>query len=118
MRTLYFTGTTPDGKLLLGGVFKMQDEVGFPLDASFEECRRKGYAIDWLEALSDCWLNSCEKFDSFCNQAQSLTGNNLKDMFSSYGAMTLRKFPKMRSTPNPIDTVCRYTLAKKKLYSA
>ena len=113
---LYITATTPDGKIMLGGIFKMQDQVGFPIDASFEECKSQRFLIDWLEALADCWLNDCLKFDSFVRQASSLSGVDLNRKFQETGAVILAKFPKMRRVENPIDAVCRYILRKKKLH--
>lgn len=117
MSPLYITGKTSEGILLLGGVFRLQDGHGFPLDASFEECKRTGKVIDWLEALSDCWLNSPSKFDSFLRQAELLTGSNLGERFAWNGSLVLSRFPKMITTRNPIDTVCRYVMAKKRRFS-
>ena len=112
---IYVTSVT-DGKLMLGGLFKMQDQVGFPIDASFEECKSRGCLIDWLEALCDCWVSDCMKFDSFVRQSTNLSGIDLSDKFKDAGAVVLALFPKMKNTPNPIDTVCRYILQKKKLH--
>lgn len=79
---LYFTGKTPDGKLLLGGVFRMHDQEGFPIEASFEECQRKGWQVDWAEALADCWLNDPMKMDNFVGQAALLGVAGLGDKFA------------------------------------
>lgn len=116
MNPIYFTGVTPGGAELVGGVFALQDEHGFPVDASFDECKRRQWEVDWLEALSDCWLNSPLKFESFARQAEALSGVRLMEMFQGYGENILSTFPKMRSTPVPVNTVCRYTLSKKRLH--
>ena len=112
---LYVTGSA-DGKLILGGMFQMHDRIGFPVDCCIDEARDRGFLIDWLEALADCWLNDCLKFDSFVRQAgladPSLAG--LAGRFATLGSLILARFPKMRHTSNPIDTVCRYILAKKR----
>lgn len=114
---LYITAVCGQSdQIMLGGIFQMQDRVGFPLDASYEECKQRGYLIDWLEALCDCWLNDCLKFDSFVRQASSITGENLETRFSEAGAVVLAKFPKMRHTTNPVNTACRYILSRKRLY--
>ena len=93
----------------------MQDEVGFPLDASLHECRSHGILIDWLEALCDCWLNDCLKFDSFLRQAALLVPEaDLKNQFSRAGARVLALFPKMKQCANPVDVACRYIMARKR----
>lgn len=51
--TLYFTGCTPDRVLLMGGIWKLWEQEGFPLEMSFLVCRDKGMAVDWLEAMAD-----------------------------------------------------------------
>lgn len=113
---LYVTGLTTDGSksFLIGGIFKMQDQVGFPVDAAYDICRENNLKIDWLESLCDCWLNDCLKFDSFVRQARLLTGIDFEDRFKSVGATVLAMFPKMNQTQNPVDTVCRYILARKR----
>lgn len=106
---IYITGISPTGALLLGGMFRMQDEVGFPIDASFEECKRHGFKIDWLEALCDCWINDCLKYDSFVRQAEMITGENLHEHFTKAGSATLSKYPAGAS----VDDACRAILAEK-----
>lgn len=113
-KPLYVTAIGADGKFMLGGIFRMQDEVGFPLDASFEEIKSLGFHIDWLEALCDCWLNDCLKFDSFVRQAENCTGANLLDKFKTAGAVVVAMFPKIKAQQNPVDVACRYILAKKR----
>ena len=113
---LYITAICPKTKqFMLGGIFKMQDQIGFPIDASFEECKAHGYVIDWLEALADCWLNDCLKFDSFVRQANNLTGINLEEKFKQTGALVIVLFPKIKKSTNPVDIACKYILARKKL---
>jgi hypothetical protein len=114
VKPLYVTGVEPlKQRLMLGGIFKMHDQVGYPIDCCIEEAKERGFDIDWLEALCDCWLNDCLKFDSFCRQIESQTNLQLKTKFSMTGACVLAKFPKMKNTNNPINTVCKYIMAKK-----
>lgn len=115
---LYITASGPNGAPMLGGVFRMHDQHGFGAADCFAECQIRGFKIDWLEALADCWLNDCLKFDAFERAASSCANVNLASKFSQIGAAILAMFPKMRQTPNPVDTVCRYILAKKKLRCA
>lgn len=94
----------------------MHDRHGFPVDCSVEELKRyEGHQIDWLEALSDCWLNDCLKYDSFVRQASNSTNNDgLHAMWADTMMITLNMFPKMLNTFNPIDTACRYWLSRKR----
>ena len=50
---IYTTGCTPDGTPLIGGVWTLRDQEGFPLEMSHLVCRDKGWAIDWMEAMAD-----------------------------------------------------------------
>lgn len=53
---IYSTGCTPDGKILVGGVWKLWEQEGFPLEMSHLVCRDRGWAVDWLEAMADASL--------------------------------------------------------------
>src|SRR6185295_17450160 len=107
-KPLYITGKTPDGRKLLGGVFRMQDELGFPIDCSLEEAKRHNMLIDWLEAFCDCWLNSPSKFDSFVRQAELCTNANLYFIFGMTVDRFLRKHPKASTRLDSIAIFCRY----------
>jgi hypothetical protein len=50
---LYFTGHTPDGVPLVGGVWTLWAQEGFPLEMSYLVSRGNGWAVDWLEAMAD-----------------------------------------------------------------
>lgn len=110
---LYITGKAPDNKFLLGGIFQMQDRHGFPLDCSFEEAKSRNYQVDWFEALCDCWLNDCLKFNSFVRQAESCTNANLEHQWKTALMETLNRFPKMLQKDMPINIACKYHMAKK-----
>lgn len=114
---LYITGLNiRTGKFLLGGIYRMHDQIGFPIDCSIDECRERGYEIDWIEAMCDCWLNDCLKFDSFLRQVKSQCPNiPLLEMFQQAGATILAMYPKMLSFKNPVDAACKYILRKKQL---
>jgi hypothetical protein len=112
---LYTTGLCKD-TLLVGGVFDLQDQSGFPIDCSFDLCKEKGLVIDWFEALCCCWVNDCLKFDSFLRQAESLQPEaKLGDRFRVAITLLFHYFPKMLQSKNPITTACRYVIAKKRL---
>lgn len=51
----------PDYPVVVQGVFRMQDEVGFPIDASFDLCGERGHEIDWVEALADAGRQNVDK---------------------------------------------------------
>lgn len=50
---IYMTGCTPDGTPLIGGVWTLRDQEGFPLEMSHLVARDKGWLIDWAEAMAD-----------------------------------------------------------------
>lgn len=57
---IYATGCTPDGVTLIGGIWKLWEQEGFPLEMSHLVCRDKGWAVDWLEAMADAsTTNNC-----------------------------------------------------------
>ena len=111
---LYITGVNREGTLMLGGVFQMQDRQGFPLEMSLMECQERGFAVDWLEALCDAWLNDPLKFDSFEREASALAKTDLRKAFQQTGYWIISRYPKIKSSRNPVDIACRYILATKK----
>lgn len=114
---LYITGICPATKqLMLGGIFRMHDQVGYPVDCCIDESRERGFMIDWLEALCACWLNDCLKFPSFARQAELASREplNLHHRFKVAGAVFLGKFPKARKNSDPVNVFCRYILEKKR----
>jgi len=50
---IYCTGISLDGEMLIGGVWTLRDQEGFPLEMAHLVCRDKGWRIDWLEAMAD-----------------------------------------------------------------
>lgn len=52
-KVIYATGQTPDGYVLIGGVWTLWHQHGFPLEMSHLVSRDKGWRIDWLEAMAD-----------------------------------------------------------------
>ena len=50
---IYATDCAPDGTTLVGGVWKLWEQEGFPLEMSHMICRDKGWRVDWLEAMAD-----------------------------------------------------------------
>ena len=50
---VYCTGCTSEGVLLMGGIWTLWHQNGFPLEMSYLVCRDGGWVIDWLEAMAD-----------------------------------------------------------------
>lgn len=113
MNPLYVTGINPEGKLLIGGVFRMKDEYGFPLDCSRDVIKEKGWEIDYLELLCDAWLHDVDGFDSVCRELDMMDGSHV-DQWKLYGAVFLQQHPKSIQRKDSIDVFCRYVMAKKK----
>lgn len=77
MSPLYITGTTRDGIPLMGGIFAMKDQEGFPVDASLHECQHKGLCPDWAEYLADAGRQKQWKFDAAYDELTNLLGQPL-----------------------------------------
>lgn len=107
---LYITGFTIGGEKIIGGIFKMQDQKGFPIDASFEICRENGWVIDWAEALCDCWINDCLKFESFVRQAEMISKTDIETKWKNFAIIVLNHFPEMMKAESPILEACKYIL--------
>lgn len=63
---------TINGGLRLQGVFRMQDQEGFPVDMSYEMAKEKGIEIDWVEALVDAGRQCIFKYDQLLAQIRLL----------------------------------------------
>jgi hypothetical protein len=50
---IYPTGITQTGELLMGGVWKLWNEAGFPIEMSWLFFRDQNWGIDWMEAMAD-----------------------------------------------------------------
>jgi hypothetical protein len=56
----YTTGCTSEGTTLIGGVWTLRDQEGFPLEMAHLIARDRGWAIDWAEAMADASrTNNC-----------------------------------------------------------
>ena len=55
---IYTTGLTPGGLNLVGGIWTLWDQHGFPLEMSHLICRDSGWHVDWIEAMADASLSN------------------------------------------------------------
>lgn len=56
---IYATGCTNLGITLIGGIWKLWEQEGFPLEMSHLVCRENGWAVDWSECMADaCTTNN------------------------------------------------------------
>jgi hypothetical protein len=116
---IYVTGLNPDGKILVGGIFRMKDEQGVPLDFSHDICREKGWVIDYMELLCDAWLNDCLKFDSVVRELEML-GGSCVEIWKQAGSVWISEFLKSSGSlsQNPIDEFCREMLSIKRRFQS
>lgn len=57
---IYLTGISSSGKPLLGGVWTLWEQEGFPLEMSHLICQESGWGVDWFEAMVDASVsNNC-----------------------------------------------------------
>ena len=52
-KVIYVTGYTVEGDPLIGGIWTLHDQEGFPLEMSYIMCRNERWDIDWMEAMAD-----------------------------------------------------------------
>lgn len=55
---LYITGLTEDLHTLIGGVWRMHHQEGFPLELSYITVKQSNFRIDWVEAMADASLDN------------------------------------------------------------
>lgn len=73
----YITGRTPNGELLVGGLFTLKDTHGMPLDMSCDLCRERGWHVDWFEYLLDAGRQEGWKWDAATAEMELLVGDQL-----------------------------------------
>ena len=74
------TGKTSENIPLIGGVWRLYHQEGFPLEMSHLIAKGNGWKVDWLEAMADASLdNNCpalmKQIESFLDDE---TIDNLK----------------------------------------
>jgi hypothetical protein len=52
-RSLEITGKTEDGKLVIGGVFKLLDTHGIPLEITLDKLNESNMICDWIQFWKD-----------------------------------------------------------------
>ena len=55
---IYLTGYTDKGLPLIGGVWTLKDQSGYPIEMSYVSAITNGYNIDWAEAMADASLSN------------------------------------------------------------
>jgi len=75
------------------GIYRLKDELGFPLDMAYEECQRLGLSPDWVECALDAGRQSIDKFDSVMAEIKMLEGDNSQVMMVIASGFT--KYPNM-----------------------
>jgi hypothetical protein len=58
MSTIYPTGLTSDGGLLIGGVWRFWSQDGFPIELSYLQAKQRGWCIDWAEAMAEASITN------------------------------------------------------------
>jgi hypothetical protein len=72
---LYFTGANRNNQLLIGGIWKLWEQEGFPIELSNIVCKDNLVLVDWLEAMLDASCsNNCPSLmthlESFLSEAE------------------------------------------------
>lgn len=50
---IYTTGYTENGVPLIGGIWTLYHQEGFPIELSNLICNNNGWLVDWMEAMID-----------------------------------------------------------------
>jgi len=74
-RVIYITGFALDGSPLIGGVWKMWHQQGFPLEMSHLVCAGKGWRVDWLDAMADASISG--NLPSLMKHVESFLANEV-----------------------------------------
>lgn len=93
---IYPTGSTPSGSVLIGGVFRMKDQEGFPLSESRDIARNNGCDVDWCEYLADAGRQGIEKYDEAASDLRLLIecgADAIVDSFKVYGSVISQQNP-------------------------
>lgn len=98
---LYITGKTTEGLLLVGGLFKFKDELGFPLDVSLDVIKEyPNMTVDWCEYLADAGRQLDWKFDSALDEIKLLLGENAEKViivrFMALGNRIMKDNPDLK----------------------
>lgn len=77
MTSIYTTGVTPAGEQLIGGVWRLAHQDGFPLELSYVLACQGGWRIDWREAMADASLDDnlpalMRQIESFLDESSLL----------------------------------------------
>lgn len=56
--TIYPTGKTDYGRLLVGGIWTAYHQDGLPIEMSIDICQQQNMCIDWAEAFCDAATSS------------------------------------------------------------
>lgn len=110
---LYFTGLSHGGNGLIGGLFRMKDEHGFPLDVAHDILKENGLGIDCLDLLCATWLHDCLGFNAIVRELKLLGFEGMEEKWKDLGSRWLNGHPEAMSETNPVDCFCRAMLELK-----
>lgn len=98
---IYCTGIGENGKPLLGGIWRMYSEQGFPIEMSHMEAQEKGCQVDWLEAMADASLTAdCPRLVQEMEQFLSGSMHEIKTKF----VQAVRKFSEHGNINDDVQT--------------
>ncbi len=55
---IYTTGYTQQGVELVGGIWTLFDQEGFPIEMSYLKLKQDGKRVDWIEAMASASLSN------------------------------------------------------------
>ena len=98
---IYCTGIAPDGKPLLGGIWRMYSERGLPIEISHMEAEERGCHVDWIEAMADASLTA--DCPNLVREMQQFMGDAMHGIKTKF-IQTMRAFSEFGTANDDLRT--------------
>ena len=79
---IYQTAITTEGKCLLGGVWRLYRQEGFPVDLSFITIREMGHRPDYMEMMAEATMHG--ELERLMRQYPEIFTDEVKNKFALY----------------------------------
>ena len=79
---IYTTGFNAEGKCLVGGIWRLYRQEGFPVDLSFMHIREMGHYPDYMEMMAEATMYG--ELERLLKQYPEIFTNDIKGKFMLY----------------------------------
>jgi hypothetical protein len=112
MNPLYVTGHSENGRPIIGGLYHMKDQCGFPLDYEIEECRQRYWLPDYIEILADAGSQSIQKMDRVCKELELLIPEQWDEIWKKWLVLGSHSMKEC----SDFEGICKAILKEKREY--